>query len=732
MQGRTRYQQLLKWLCCLLTAPSLYAATPLWVFVPQTPVTLSVAPGETAQVQYAVYNQSARAKVLIMQPIQGITQTSLCQLPAKGYCILTLQINGSALAGNVMGGPVLCQQGNPNQCYQPSPLNSLAITKGQAATASISASPANLVLIINQNAQVLTITNHSTQITAYNIRAILPASWTDVIQDASSCTVLAPGASCQISFTPGSVIHSLQLIPIEGDNTSRVSISIEVKPVPIAIAAGQYTSVGAIRPLLALSSDMGTSWTFPSAVNSPVFVPDNTNSYNNSAGFFESSCDAQTCIAVGQYRDAGLVQRPLLAVSQDSGLNWIFPSSINAAVFSPVNTNPFSSAGEFVGATCHGSTCIAAGNYFSAGTRRPILAISHDSGTSWNFPAVINAPVFTPDNTNAFVGNGRFFAVNCHGAICIAGGLYSSGGIDRPLLAVSQDLGQNWTYPSAINAPVFTPDNTNAFSNNGSFNGVACQDSVCIAAGSYRSGGIERPLLALSQNATVTWTYPSVVNSPVFTPDNSNAFTANGSFADVNCQGTTCIAVGRYFGGGTQRPLVAVSHDAGSSWTFPSSVTAPVFTPDNTNAFTGSANLLSISCQGPDCVTGGFYFGGGGFRPLLAVSHDAGSSWTFPSSVTAPVFTPDNTNVFTNDGQFNDVHCAGGLCIAAGFYITGGVQRPLLAVSQDLGQTWTFPSAANSPIFTPDNSNTFFGGRLDTASSNGLWLPRSLSLLETQ
>ncbi|KTC68201.1 NHL repeat protein [Legionella birminghamensis] len=71
MQGRTRYQQLLKWLCCLLTVPSLYAATPLWVFVPQTPVALTVAPGETAQVQYAVYNQSSRGKVLIMQPIKG-------------------------------------------------------------------------------------------------------------------------------------------------------------------------------------------------------------------------------------------------------------------------------------------------------------------------------------------------------------------------------------------------------------------------------------------------------------------------------------------------------------------------------------------------------------------------------------------------------------------------------------------------------------------------------------
>ncbi len=50
-----------------------------------------------------------------------------CQLPAKGNCTLTLTINGSGLHGDVLGGPVLCQQGNDLQCYQPSSVNTLRI-----------------------------------------------------------------------------------------------------------------------------------------------------------------------------------------------------------------------------------------------------------------------------------------------------------------------------------------------------------------------------------------------------------------------------------------------------------------------------------------------------------------------------------------------------------------------------------------------------------------------------
>ena len=111
---------------CLMLS-SVQAAKPLWTFVPQTPTDITVAKGSSAQVIYTVQNQSSRAKTLVMKPIAGISQSAPCNLPAKGSCTLTLNVNGATLQGNVVGGPILCQQGNDLQCYQPNSANILRI-----------------------------------------------------------------------------------------------------------------------------------------------------------------------------------------------------------------------------------------------------------------------------------------------------------------------------------------------------------------------------------------------------------------------------------------------------------------------------------------------------------------------------------------------------------------------------------------------------------------------------
>lgn len=82
-----------------------------------------------------------------MTAIPGITQVSnsgSCQpsfvLGYQQSCTLTLSINGSALNGNINGGLVVCNQGNPNQCYQPSAANSLRINKGPTADYTVGGS----------------------------------------------------------------------------------------------------------------------------------------------------------------------------------------------------------------------------------------------------------------------------------------------------------------------------------------------------------------------------------------------------------------------------------------------------------------------------------------------------------------------------------------------------------------------------------------------------------------
>ncbi|HAT9492182.1 TPA: DUF1566 domain-containing protein [Legionella pneumophila subsp. pneumophila] len=228
-------------LSCLLWT-SAQAAAPLWTMVPAAGSNPSqtVPENSTATVQYVVQNQSGKPKQLVIQPLPGISQTAPCQLAPRGQagssCTLNLAINGSALpAGGVHGGPSLCQTNpdgrpNPNQCYRPSAVHILNITKGGAELAALAVSPPMLDLVAGSGTPgFLTITNNSSSITAQHVQATLPASWADVTQNASDCVAIAPnGGSCQLQFTPDAATHAPESIAISGSNTTQVNAQIAV------------------------------------------------------------------------------------------------------------------------------------------------------------------------------------------------------------------------------------------------------------------------------------------------------------------------------------------------------------------------------------------------------------------------------------------------------------------------------------------------------------------------
>lgn len=129
-------------------SPLSYAQNPVWTFtpVPGSPPTVIVPFNGRATIQYTVTNSSHKRHTLVLQPLPaGITQNtgagncpSPFTLDYQQSCTLTLNVNGSTLQGNVMGGPKACQINpngtpNPNQCYQPSEANSLKITLQQYA-----------------------------------------------------------------------------------------------------------------------------------------------------------------------------------------------------------------------------------------------------------------------------------------------------------------------------------------------------------------------------------------------------------------------------------------------------------------------------------------------------------------------------------------------------------------------------------------------------------------------
>ncbi|WP_419420061.1 hypothetical protein ACNVED_01835 [Legionella sp. D16C41] len=152
----------------MLTMAFVQAGTPLWTFTPLTPTTLAVSPYGSATVQYQVTNQSRRTHTLIMRAIPGITQVMTapghCSTPfVLGYqqsCILNLLIQGASLSGNIHGGPVVCEQVNPLQCYQPSIANSLNVTKGPSVAYTVGGRVFGLsgtLVLVNNASEALTI-----------------------------------------------------------------------------------------------------------------------------------------------------------------------------------------------------------------------------------------------------------------------------------------------------------------------------------------------------------------------------------------------------------------------------------------------------------------------------------------------------------------------------------------------------------------------------------------------
>ncbi|MFO2972760.1 IPT/TIG domain-containing protein, partial [Legionella pneumophila serogroup 10] len=177
---------------------------------------------------------------LSMQPIRGITQITtglnVCGNPfvlrGKNSCILSLQINGSQLNGAVTDGPVVCQQGNMNQCYRPSSTNILRITQASPITdAVITVTGSPLILTVNGQTGQLTINNTSTQVAATNITSNFTGTALDgnVTETGNTCANVPPGGNCTLTYTPGNTVVPQTNFTIQGTNTNALTAAIAIQ-----------------------------------------------------------------------------------------------------------------------------------------------------------------------------------------------------------------------------------------------------------------------------------------------------------------------------------------------------------------------------------------------------------------------------------------------------------------------------------------------------------------------
>ncbi|MFC3909187.1 hypothetical protein ACFORL_08900 [Legionella dresdenensis] len=469
------------------------------------------------------------------------------------------------------------------------------------------------------------------------------------------------------------------------------------------ITSGYFVNtMFSLVPLIVVSSDDGTTWSYPSDVYSSALPVNFSYGYLNNG----TASTGNTFVATGYYSD-GTVERPLMALSLDKGITWSYPGDITSSAL-PADFD----SGYFSGpSACSGSACIATGYYISNTTMSsyPLLALTQDSGATWSYPAAIYTPANLPPAMTAGNLSG---GAGCSGNTCIAAGYFDNGLTSYPLLAVSLDSGSNWSYPASI-----TSSGLPAPFSYGYFSGGAdCSGSNCIAAGMYSDGISTYPLLAASQDSGNTWSYAADVSStslPV-------PFVYGGFNGGASCSGNTCIATGYYDDGTVILPLLALSQDGGVTWTYPTDIRTALPSPFNYGFFGKGA-----SCSGSVCIAGGTYNDGIQNRPLLALSQDGGVSWSYPAAISSGALpSPFNYGYLIGGAQ-----CQGLICTASGYYSNGLTELPLLALSQDGGTTWSYPAAITSSLPVSYLSAYFLGGSsVSSILSDGI---RALTRLST-
>lgn len=179
-----------------------HADIPVFRFTPLTSTAASVSPNSTATVKYLVTNQSHKTHTLIMTPIVGVTQDvsgGNCKNPfVLAYmesCTLSLSIDGANLEGDIIGGPVVCQQGGVGlECYHPSRPNQLQISLQNIGSISLSSASPNFGPNIGGSGVTLTGTGliGATSVTFGGVPATIISNTSTTVQVATPAHAEGP------------------------------------------------------------------------------------------------------------------------------------------------------------------------------------------------------------------------------------------------------------------------------------------------------------------------------------------------------------------------------------------------------------------------------------------------------------------------------------------------------------------------------------------------------------
>ncbi|HEY6940113.1 MAG TPA: hypothetical protein VI238_01465 [Dokdonella sp.] len=210
------------------------SAQPVVTFVPLTPTTLALTANGDAVVAYQVTNASAATRTFAMTPIPGIdidTSGGHCADPfvlaSHEACALSLHVVGSAMPGNIDGGPLVCIDGSPLQCWQPAAADQLHVTLLPAQVATIEATPAAVTIATGSTAAIAIANAADSPVPARNLAVAVPPA-SSIVVDLGTCAApLAPGASCTL-VVGGTVAEAATVLEIAGDDTTTTTVAVSL------------------------------------------------------------------------------------------------------------------------------------------------------------------------------------------------------------------------------------------------------------------------------------------------------------------------------------------------------------------------------------------------------------------------------------------------------------------------------------------------------------------------
>lgn len=444
------------------------------------------------------------------------------------------------------------------------------------------------------------------------------------------------------------------------------SSSIANSTTPLLLTGHYYNYYRGIdKILIGTSLDKGDNWQY---LNEQENIPIPVSI--KQPKIFNSTCNGSFCLAIGEYDSEYAYRTPLIITSNDSGRNWSVPDSIliDLPKFCPWGVFRHKPA-------CTKSTCVVVGdcmkhgeNGFSEST--PLIATTQDAGLTWQYPDKV-----LPEGYRSY----SLYDVDCSGNTCIAIGSVYDGRV-LPLLAKSEDSGGNWVYTINSKLPSY-------YYREKYIGGISCSEDICVTAGDFEKGGKYRPLIAFSNDKGETWTHPADIINNV--PESLIV----GSLKNgVSCSHKICAAIGSYSDQNAIYPLLALTVNSGKNWVYPEDI------KNKLPLETTYAAFKKVHCDEKTCVAVGVYKKGGppdeiNTTPLLAVSVDGGDSWTYPKNIVNPDLPYPMLS-----GGFHYTVCKENTCLAAGYYtyhdhVFGRISRPLLAVSNDKGITWSYKNS---------------------------------------